>query len=779
VDRFLIAPFSTGLETYLKPWLIPDDAFAKLQNAYVFRGRVRKRFGGQLMGLGTYGSITAPLSSRLRVNLGTTDGAGNIAGVIPGTVIVGRIGLAFSIGTEIFTVYQTGAPAVMLTTGSSTVHTYNTTNGAYVITGAAPATALYYYPGLPVMGLTVYEDYGGAFNNDPSYAFDTQFAYVFTGVAWERSGTAVWHGSNINLFWSTNWRGATPDIKVLFTTNFNFTLGAPGANDDPIWWTVDGTNWTSGTGVNAFYFMPMYGGPPPVPQAPFTGAYVKTARIIVVFQERLLLLNTVENNNPNHDGSAGTNTQYRNRARYSHIGSPFAQNAWYEANQRDNAATDNSIADGGGFLDAPTDEEIISAAFIKNRLIVYFDFSTWELVYLNNPLDPFRWQRLSDSLGSQSTFSSISFDKNILTMGTTGVHSCNGSNVERIDEKIPDTVFTIRQQNLGDQRVWGIRDFFTELVYWSYPSIGFKVTNVYPNQVLVYNYRNDTWAMNDDCITAFGYLEQSPSRTWATSDVTWEQALFNWQSGEEQANFREIIAGNQEGFVFIVDADIGRNAPVMQLTNVSTNSGFIQLTIMSHNLEAGDYIALENVTGVTFTSPINDGIFQVFSTPTIDTVFIVGTFTGTYLGGGTVTRISNIEIQSKQWNPYVSKDRNVYLSKIDFCVTTTALGQITADYFASYTDRSLVKDGQDTGTLLGTNVLETFPYPSSVLEFNQSRLWHPIYFQSDGEAIELSLYFKDDPDLALSQIRQRDIVWSDFQLEGMVLYTMPTTDRLQ
>ncbi len=217
----------------------------------------------------------------------------------------------------------------------------------------------------------------------------------------------------------------------------------------------------------------------------------------------------------------------------------------------------------------------------------------------------------------------------------------------------------------------------------------------------------------------------------------------------------------------------------MQITNVTTNSGFIQLTVINHNLDAGEYIALENVTGITFTSPVNDGIFQVFSTPTVDTVFIVGTFTGIYLGGGTVTRISNINILSKQWNPYVEKDRNVFLSKINFCVQSTTSGEITADYFASYTERSLVTDGAGTGALLGTNVLETFPYPSSVLEFNQQRLWHPIYFQSDGEAIELSLYFKDDPNLALSQIRRKSVVWSDFQLEGMVLYTMATTDRLQ
>ena len=45
-DRFFIAPYdqNSGLQTNVKPWLIPDEAFSELNNAYVFRGRVRKRF---------------------------------------------------------------------------------------------------------------------------------------------------------------------------------------------------------------------------------------------------------------------------------------------------------------------------------------------------------------------------------------------------------------------------------------------------------------------------------------------------------------------------------------------------------------------------------------------------------------------------------------------------------------------------------------------------------------------------------------------------------------
>src|ERR1700679_2506224 len=120
-DRFLIAPINTGLQTDARPWLIPDDAFTQLTNAYCFRGRVRKRFGSIYMN-------QIPLSSRLGVQVGVITG-GALSGTVPGDQF--NIGQAFSIGTEIFTVQALGTPVIMLDTGTTTVHTFNTTTGAF------------------------------------------------------------------------------------------------------------------------------------------------------------------------------------------------------------------------------------------------------------------------------------------------------------------------------------------------------------------------------------------------------------------------------------------------------------------------------------------------------------------------------------------------------------------------------------------------------------------------------------------------------------------------
>jgi len=66
LKSYLVGPLNSGLVNNVEPWLIPEDAFEFLTNAYVWRGRLRKRFG-------SYGVGLESTASRLRINVGTTD----------------------------------------------------------------------------------------------------------------------------------------------------------------------------------------------------------------------------------------------------------------------------------------------------------------------------------------------------------------------------------------------------------------------------------------------------------------------------------------------------------------------------------------------------------------------------------------------------------------------------------------------------------------------------------------------------------------------------------
>lgn len=734
-DRYLIAPIGTGLESDITPWLIPEDAFTLMENAYLYQGRVVKRFGTSFM-------VVDPLKSRLGVLLGTTDGAGNLSGTVPGSAGSFGVGQQFSIGSIIYTVNATGTPATLLKTGATTTATYNTTTGAYVFAGAPINTDVYYYPAQPVMGIAVYES--GAINNQPTFAWDQQFVYKFNaGNRWlrETTGTPLWHGTVNDFFWATTWHSVA-QTKVMFVTNFfGVKNGAVAATDDPIW-SYDGTTWA--------VFRPVF---------LTAGNRVHGARIIIAFKGRLLLLNTVES-----DAATTTNTQFVNRCRFSAFASPLATAAWYEPGQ--------TGALGGGFLDADTEEAIVSAEFIKDRLIVYFEQSTWELVYTNNSAQPFLWQKINTELGSTSTFSTVPFDKAVLTIGSTGVNSCNGSNVERIDQKIPLDVLKFNQNPLAVAHVQGIRDYEKELVYWSFTSNKRTTAPYFANNILVYNYRLNTWSFFRDNLTCFGYFEQAQDTTWANSDFTWEQADFSWNSYETQANSRRILAGTTNGYVVQILPERARNESCMQITDITSVGGKTRLKIINHVLDSTyDFIYITNCSGVT---TFNDAIYKVTAIIDDNTIEIGPIpFVGTYTGGGRAAIVSNIKFRTKLLNPYVNTGRNVYLSRIDFCVQTTAAGQVSVDGFPS---SSIVAVGNQTlspGVPLGTGVLETSPYPDVNFEALQTRLWHSMYFQFEGEFVQIQVYMRD------AQMTNKNIAFSAFELEGMILWTCATSYRLQ
>lgn len=801
MDQFLIAPLTEGLRTGVDPWLIPDEAFARLNNAYVHKGKLRKRFGTTLIPVATPPSAGFhQLSSRLRINLGNTDGAGDIAGTVPGAKF--EVGQMFSIGEELFTVYQTGTPANMLTNSSTaTVFTFDTTSGAYDIQTSLATTACYWYPSDPVMGFAIYEI--ADINDEPTYAFDTQFAYYYTATGWLRLGTGLWSEGDSNFFWSENYRGTDSEDRVLFVTNNS-------ATDNIKYW--DGSTWTT--------MVPQY--------TTNAGDTIDGCRCIQAFKDRLLLFNTFESIQ-----GGSSNIPFPNRVRFCQVGDPLfatSATAWYEP-----IATPGK----GGYIDIPTKEAIISVRKLRDRLIVFCERSTWELVYTGNQIRPFVPQQINSELGVESTFSSVLFERSIVGVGNVGIHACNGSSVERIDEKIPDEVFKIHNGNNGIERVCGIRDDQEEMIYWTFPGLNSEPT--YPNKVLAYNYCNRTWSFNDDSITAFGYIQNLNDVTWQMLDMTWDEWVEPWNSGEYQSETRRIICGNQHGFTFLVDAGVARNAESLQITNmVDGGVGDITVTVINHNLLLDDCVLIENAKGnwtvdttdvsgdATGTAPGTEwfagqqfsigsttftiadgvgatamtqsgppattatfdlatgeyvfvgataltsvvwlqtgvrGIYQIQSVGSSSTFVINETgFGGTYTGGGTIARVSKIDVKTKQFNFYQQSGLNCMVPKVAFYVGNTASGQICVDFLSSSSERSLTEDGEVTGALLGTNILETSPYATVDYEQFQSKFWHVLYPQAEGETVQLRFYLSD------AQMIDDEIALSDFELNAMSIY---------
>jgi len=242
----------------------------------------------------------------------------------------------------------------------------------------------------------------------------------------------------------------------------------------------------------------------------------------------------------------------------------------------------------------------------------------------------------------------------------------------------------------------------------------------------------------------------------------------------QQPGFRQVIAGNQEGFVFQIDDDRTLNAAVVPITNIAyTNTGaqFVAtIYAVNHNLAIGQFIVIEDYNGVT------DLVNQVFQVDLVIDAnrFNIITDTGNaYLGNAYFRTVSIIDIVSKQWNPYVKEGRDVFVSKIDFAVKKTDHGALQIDYYASSGTLSTLNEAFGTATLLGTGNLSTAPYPAVRRENSATRLWHPVYLQNEGECIQIRI------SQSWPQSTDINIVDSDFQLEALILHCMPTTTRLE
>lgn len=642
-----------GLTQDRKPALLSNEAYSELFNAYVFRERTKKRDGEVPMGrlrrvftaqsLGNSGA--SPWSFNIYTLLTITPETN--AEIQPGSV---SISIA-TLGTPF--VDQGNGILSNATPGNSGTINYMT--GDVVLTttvgaGHASTITFGYFPALPVMGILRREV--STVGIDFTIWFDTKYAYQYVSGFQELVPGTTWTGTNTDFFWEANFQGATPDLRYFFVTNNNIDI--VNTTYDPIRY-FNNTAWID--------LQPLVTASDTLWQA----------LILIPYYGRLLALNTWE-------GPTGlTYTGAKNffaRCRFSQIGDPTDQtNGWR-----------SDIFGRGGFIDAPTNESIVGAAFFRNTLIVFFEYSTWQLRYIGEYGLPFIFERISSDFGSVSTYSSIVFDQGVMSVSDRGIIQAAANGVSRLDEQIPEQVFGFEIQNSAPNFVHGIRDFEKELVYWNYVDTANRsVTQSYPNTVLLFNYRNNTWAKLRDTITCFGPAQFQFGITWDSLTTFWESNV-SWDNVDDQNYVDYITSGNQQGFINIYqnpDAETPEPvttlyAPTLAITGVDFTQHPTQITIPSHNLANSEIIYIQNTIWDGVDPGLNNVIYNVtvvdadtitlsiwdHESQTYDSVDI--TSTAIYIGGGIVTLFPKMNIVGKDFNPFQGAGKQFKLAFIDF-----------------------------------------------------------------------------------------------------------------
>lgn len=414
----------------------------------------------------------------------------------------------------------------------------------------------------------------------------------------------------------------------------------------------------------------------------------------------------------------------------------------------------------GGFITSGIDEPITTAASNEDALIVGFSTNQTRFVYTGNDIVPFNFYLINSELGSSSTFSSINMDRGVLARGSRGYTISSQTETRRIDLDNPDEVFQERLINNGAERFTAARDFINEWVYFSYPSNeNDALKYVFNTQTFQYNYRDESWAIFNECYTTYGLFRKISGYTWRTIGQvypTWKQWNTPWKSGNSSLLEPKVIAGNQQGFVLERDDGTGEgNSLYIQSISGST------ITSPDHCLNNGDFIVISGAIG-TISSQINGKIFSVakVTRTTFDLNPTIGA--GTYFGGGVIKRMYVPFIQTKQFPLSWSDARKTRIGVQRYLFTKTADAQITLLIFLSedpegpYNIGNLVPGlNVVNSSLIYSTVLYTCPESTNIgltpanvnlmtpTALSQSQIWHRMNTSLIGDTIQIGFTLSD------------------------------------
>lgn len=534
--------------------------------------------------------------------------------------------------------------------------------------------------------------------------------------------------------------------------------------------------------------------------------YLVGARMMLEFKDRLLFFGPVV------QSSAGTDQTYLpDTIIYSLNGTPY-----YTASFTGNVTAATTVFNPillpenqtafpaawwedqtgfGGFITAGLQQKINTVSANKDALIVGFDSTETRLIYSGNDIVPFNFFIVNSELGSSSTFSVVNRDDGVITRGDRGFTITNQVQSDRIDLDIPDEVFQINLNDNGTERVTAQRDFLNEWLYMTYPSNNIPVVYRFPTQTLQYNYRENTWAIFREAYTTYGQFRKQTGFTWQTVGTVyniWLQWNEPWNAGASTLLQPEVIAGNQQGFV--VTRDDGTNESVsLQIRDITGNT-VVGTTVESpdHCLNNGDFIIITGVIGTTGLV-VNDQIFSV-SEATVDTFKLnPSVTTGTYFGGGLITRMYKPFIQTRQFPTSWGIARKTRIGVQQYLFTTTEISQIQLLIFLSQNSDSaynfgpIVPDALSVNdSLIYTTTLFTCPESTNLgltpaninlnipTAIQQSQTWHRMNTSLIGDTVQIGFTLSDDQMRAISENDVPVNAFAEIELHGFILDIQPS-----
>lgn len=606
---FLVAPSGTGISTYLKPWLQPEDAMTDMEDCYVYRGVIQKRYGFALYdsfpdGIGIYhlgtgdGTTTAfsgtlpylPVGKKSLQILHTLAGSVISDGVDDG---VGNItGTNIAAGSTIN--YSTGAIVLNFTTAPDNATGIRVNFGVRVAVGDG-ATLTFNFnlnsiiAGLPTGKRSLFIK-NTATNQFSPTTFDAPGVMGVTGnltnlLDGVTSGTITYATGAVTITFAVAPPAAAADQDIW--ARWEFPASSEPIKGIPYFWTSDSSQLTlvfNNTMMayidSANFKLTNLSGPNYFNTADrnffCVANYIGRAFILnnsdrlTVWDGTFLTQPIVSFNSatPLHnDLTTGlmpwlyknrlnilrpieNNTVKPQRDRYSALNNPFS---WF-----------SDVQGKGGFIEAASPEWIISAEFLRDEIISHFQESTWKLRYTGVDVAPYRWEKINDMRRIDAPYASVSYQGFETSLGLNGLLQCDGVNIERYDQNIIDfTTEEVDQNKIDICNSYRFDNLNQQLICYPSQQFGTLLTD-YCDKWLVWNFAEDSFSKFNIPATCFGDYFSIFDLTWQDfnisngfihpgsnppTDIEWGdfQEGENWLSYFSQGRAKIPVFGTKDG----------------------------------------------------------------------------------------------------------------------------------------------------------------------------------------------------------------------------------------
>lgn len=404
-------------------------------------------------------------------------------------------------------------------------------------------------------------------------------------------------------------------------------------------------------------------------------------------------------------------------------GLPYYQGVLYSGIRDSSGNGDKFNIPGSGLLSADTYEEMNGMNNLGNKIIMNMQRSSWLLEKTKDAFNPYTIKKIPSVLGTDAAFSGVAWADEVKSAGKTGMLTCEGRRSLRFDDKIPYfTADEIDQKTF--QYIYGGFERATSQFMFTYRGNTSNLIDVTQDKVLVYNYEESTWSVNDQRLTVFGQCDTGEDLVW--NDIDYSLLHPSWSAMETTEEVwdkigiglheQKTLAGDNDGFIYELNRDF--DDYYVPITNI-TQAGHAVVTINPSAFKIGDHVFFTDVEGMTEINGLDATVLA--ATATSITVYIMSSGFTPYTGGGYVSKSIDFSAELIPFNPYRSQGRKCFISHIEFLVDRFS-GDITAEIY----------DNQST-TPIKTTILSPDPY--SVFP----KQWLEMIVDHEGDFITLTL----------------------------------------